>query len=102
MYYSSVLFHVLLQCKLLSPRLRAHIRSKLARLCPVHLCNTRSREGVLGKGLPHKPVPPLAKAYSSMYSTMCHIMEAAMCLLTDHSMYFSMYFSSLLTSKGTL
>ena len=61
MYFSYVLFHMLLQCRLLSPRLRAHLRSKLARLCPVHLCNTRSREGVSDKGLLHKPVPPLAK-----------------------------------------
>ena len=62
MYYSYVLFHVLEQCRLLSPRLRAHNRSILARLCPVHLFNLGAETGVLGKGLLHKPVPPLAKA----------------------------------------
>ena len=55
-------FHVLLQCRLLSPRLRAHTWSILARLCPVHLCNLVTETGVLGKGLLLKPVPPLAKA----------------------------------------
>ena len=35
--HNHVPFHVLEQCRLLSPRLRAHNRSILARLCPVHL-----------------------------------------------------------------
>ena len=55
-------FHVFEQCRLLSPRLRAHNRSILARLCLVHLFNLGAETGVLGKGLLHKPVPPLAKA----------------------------------------
>ena len=55
-------FHVLLKCRLQSSRLRAHNWSKLARLCPVHLFNLGAETGVLGKGLLHKPVPPLAKA----------------------------------------
>jgi len=60
--HNHVLFHVLEQCRLLSPRLRAHNWSTLARLCPVHLFNLGAETGVLGKGLLHKPVPPLAKA----------------------------------------
>ena len=112
MYFSYVLFHMLLQCRLLSPRLRAHLRSKLARLCPVHLCNTRSREGVSDKGLLHKPVPPLAKtrwylrlivfALESHYQQVCSTQTGVppeqcccwfSCLLTSewHSVNMSIY-----------